>query len=172
MSKCLGWRLSRGFLFSEKNPALGWVRKLGSMVRINGLVHLPINEVYWGYPNFNGTSKQRLDFFSKTSGSTNRSAKVPGKPKHSMYGEFTWHVAIFCMVHVYVNITNITYHVGEEFLLVWLRGQSSGRPFSKQKKGRVKYEMHHIPNAIQKQRFAGVNFFKRKPTTNPRWQVF
>ena len=41
-----------GFFVNKKWPGLIWndtVDKLGSMVRINGLFHLLINGVYWGY---------------------------------------------------------------------------------------------------------------------------
>ena len=33
----------------EGSSVLGCPRKLGSMVRINGLFHLLVNGVYWGY---------------------------------------------------------------------------------------------------------------------------
>ena len=33
----------------EFKQVLGCPRKLGSMVRINGLFHLLINGIYWGY---------------------------------------------------------------------------------------------------------------------------
>ena len=61
---------------------------MGQEVRINGLVHLSINEVYWGYPNFQRDIQAGRTFFQNI-WFYKQVPKVPGKPKHSMYGVFT-----------------------------------------------------------------------------------
>ena len=62
---------------------LGCPRKLGSMVRINGLFHLLINDVYWSYNPFPGTSKYGWSTYAP---SRNKGLMRPYLGKPMVYG--------------------------------------------------------------------------------------